>query len=398
MYPKPSKTALSLVIILLVAGLGLWSYKNLQKNVQNNTLENTPATPEQVSGSFLYTDPTLGFAVEIPKPWQGYFVNSSEKLTLLAGESLPSTRFDFSQNGTTVPLFYVAKTNAATWMKLQTLSSRLMKKLLQVGDVVYITEDARTYPPLGGSTFAEGTPDQYKTMQSDVEGILSTFTFFDGQTGIDIRNTKEIKSDEAQNLELDLEYPVFTSSRVSVTGLNQEVQKRIDTTVSEFEKSLEDENLPIDLDANIKNGVWIDYAIENLSAKIISIRFDISEYVRGSAHPNNFTEVLNFRVSDGKVLRLTDIFQPESTYVEQLSKFTFEDLKKQLEKIDAYTEESVKLGTSPKEENFQNILLVQNGVKVIFDPYQVGPYALGVQSVVIPFEKIKSFIQPEFLP
>lgn len=398
MYSKSSKILLFGVIILLIGALGVWSYQNLQKRVQNNTIPGQEVPDTTVSGTSLYTDPTLGFSLEIPNSWKGRYTTTQEAVAPLPSAPATSVRFDFSEGGVTTPLFYVAKTEASAWPRFMALSSRLMVKLLQVGDVVYYTEDARTYPPMRGSTFTEGTPDQYKSMLSDVETILSTFTFFDGRTGIDIRNTKETKSDETQKLELDLEYPVFQSSRVSVTGLNQEVQNKIDTIVSEFEKSLEDENLPLDIDSEMKNGVWIDYEIRNLSEKIVSIRFDISQYVRGAAHPNNFTQVLNYRLSDGKVLKLTDIFKPESKYLQQISKFTAEDLKKQLEKIDAYSEDAVSAGTSPKEENFQNVLLLPHEVEVIFDPYQVGPYALGVQSTRIPLEKLKSFIQPEFLP
>ena len=43
-------------------------------------------------------------------------------------------------------------------------------------------------------------------------------------------------------------------------------------------------------------------------------------------------------------------------------------------------------------ENFKEFVLTTHGLKLIFNPYQVGPYVLGGQQVWIPYEKLKDVL------
>lgn len=43
-------------------------------------------------------------------------------------------------------------------------------------------------------------------------------------------------------------------------------------------------------------------------------------------------------------------------------------------------------GTAPKEENFENFLITDNALIIIFDPYEVAPYAAGSVFVEIPLD------------
>jgi hypothetical protein len=55
-------------------------------------------------------------------------------------------------------------------------------------------------------------------------------------------------------------------------------------------------------------------------------------------------------------------------------------------------------GTTPEEANFENFTITGDALVLIFPPYQVGPYALGTQTVSIPLVELKDVLKPVYLP
>jgi hypothetical protein len=54
-------------------------------------------------------------------------------------------------------------------------------------------------------------------------------------------------------------------------------------------------------------------------------------------------------------------------------------------------------GTAPTHENFQEIGITKAGLTVLFNPYQVAPYARGVPEVKIPLADMSPPLQTEEL-
>ena len=52
-------------------------------------------------------------------------------------------------------------------------------------------------------------------------------------------------------------------------------------------------------------------------------------------------------------------------------------------------------GATPNSENYQNLLFTKSGLLIVFDPYQVAPYAAGISEVTIPYETIAGIMDPE---
>jgi hypothetical protein len=52
-------------------------------------------------------------------------------------------------------------------------------------------------------------------------------------------------------------------------------------------------------------------------------------------------------------------------------------------------------GASPELKNYQNWTLTARGLVVTFDPYQVGPFAAGAPSVLIPYAELKDVLRPD---
>jgi hypothetical protein len=66
-----------------------------------------------------------------------------------------------------------------------------------------------------------------------------------------------------------------------------------------------------------------------------------------------------------------------------------------LKKLDtvSYAEE----GAGPKIENYHSWNITPMGLKITFDPYQVGAYAVGEHVIVVPYSVLKPIIKPDGL-
>jgi hypothetical protein len=63
--------------------------------------------------------------------------------------------------------------------------------------------------------------------------------------------------------------------------------------------------------------------------------------------------------------------------------------------VKGLTSEEIEKGAAAKADNYQGWTLTKKGLGIEFDPYQVGPYAAGPQSVLVPYSNLKDIINPE---
>ncbi|MEK7099651.1 MAG: DUF3298 domain-containing protein, partial [Patescibacteria group bacterium] len=103
----------------------------------------------------------------------------------------------------------------------------------------------------------------------------------------------------------------------------------------------------------------------------------------GGAHPNTFYRTFTFDVSTGKELSISDLFVPGSEYLSTLSTIARADLPGI--EGDYTNPEFITDGTKPVVESFQNFYFEGSQLVIVFPPYQVGPYVLGV--VKLPIER-----------
>ncbi|HET7144846.1 MAG TPA: RsiV family protein, partial [Anaerolineales bacterium] len=126
-------------------------------------------------------------------------------------------------------------------------------------------------------------------------------------------------------------------------------------------------------------------------ADIWSIKFDISFYSDGAAHPGHFSRTLNYDLSNGREITLDELFLSSSNYLQVISDFCKADLSARDIAFDSF-----QTGADPKPENYKNWNLSNEGFLVItFDEYQVAPYAAGPQVVVIAFSTLQSIQNPD---
>jgi Protein of unknown function (DUF3298) len=151
---------------------------------------------------------------------------------------------------------------------------------------------------------------------------------------------------------------------------------------------------------------WDDLSITHsvglFADDLLALEFRLWSYAAGAAHPNHTTRTSNFLLRPSVLLEFDDLFQPNSNYLEFISKYCITDLHAHLPpelksdyagKKDTWIER----GAGPEDRNFEKFLLVKSGLRLFFDPYSVGSYAEGRREVFIPVTALASFLNEQFV-
>ena len=210
---------------------------------------------------------------------------------------------------------------------------------------------------------------------------------------------KQIKEkDKTLNYEIDVQYPQVTGgNNPNLEKFNQLVRALATKKVAEFKKDVQpkegDEPPP---EGSMGSDIGMSYEIAMARDDLISVEFDVGSYYQGAAHPNTYTETVNYDLKNGKPLNLADLFKPGAKYLQALASYTIPDLKKQSKaKDNMLTDEEIQSGAGPSAKNYRSWKVTRKGLGINFDAYQVGPYAAGPQYVLVPYASLKDLINPE---
>jgi hypothetical protein len=218
---------------------------------------------------------------------------------------------------------------------------------------------------------------------------------------------KQIKeSNKKSRYEIAAQFPQLSGgSNPNFDKFNQAVRGVVTRKVAEFKKQVADqegvESVPDATpestpEPSAGSDLTVGYEVALAQDDLISVAFDVSEYYQGAAHPNSYSEVINYDLKNGRQLKLSDLFKPGAKYLQTLSTYAIADLKKQSkEKGDALTDADIQTGAGPKAENYDKWTVTKKGLGINFDAYQVGPYAAGPWSVIVPYANLKDLINPD---
>ena len=186
------------------------------------------------------------------------------------------------------------------------------------------------------------------------------------------------------------------SANEPIDGFNQLVTDFVQQKVDEFKLNVSQNQAPKQkLPKSIfKNDLYIDFAtsfVQSGNDPIISIRFNIQGNIAGLAHPYHHHYVLNYDLESGEALDLEDLFKPNSNYLQVLSDYTSDVLRKRHLRDKSLISE----GTAPRAENFKNWNIKPNGLLITFDEYQVASYVEGAQTVLVPYSALTDVIDDE---
>ena len=199
----------------------------------------------------------------------------------------------------------------------------------------------------------------------------------------------QVLLDSGSNPEYSLEvnYPQFTgTNNPQLQAFNQYSQQSASELFDSYRNEiLKPQGTP---DPNFQPSFMeATYQVTNGTDGLLSVLYTVADYWSGAAHPNQFARVLNFNLITGQEITLADFFLPGTDYLQAISDYCVTKLKKQ----DRLMFEA---GAQPSADNYQNWNITPGGLQISFDPYQVGPYAMGPSTVSIPYMDLKQILNP----
>src|SRR5690349_18053929 len=239
-------------------------------------------------------------------------------------------------------------------------------------------------------------PGQKETDKSTAFSVHEEPIMFSGDAEIVAKSIKE--NSKQLYYEIDVQYPQITGgANPNFEKFNQLVRALVTKKVAEFKKDVQpkegDEPPP---EGSMGSDIGIGYEVALARDDLISVEFDVGSYYQGAAHPNTYTETVNYDLKNGKQINLSDLFKPGSKYLQTLAQYCMADLKKQSKaKDDMLPDDEIQSGAGPSAKNYRSWKITKKGLGINFDAYQVGPYAAGPQYVLVPYANLKDMISTE---
>lgn len=191
---------------------------------------------------------------------------------------------------------------------------------------------------------------------------------------------------------------------------SEKLKELVDSSMKVFESAKEGaERMTGSMWVNLEGGVhlWMEDAFATQQA--VSMRFKQVSYQIGSAHPNHVIACTNYDTSTGEYLAFEDILAGENK--DEAKKKLQELMGKALETV--YPEwdlwfmgrvkdagEIVKtafLDAAPELKN-RHWYFAADGFHIVFDPYEIAPYAAGSITAAVPYSELGGVIKEEYLP
>lgn len=146
--------------------------------------------------------------------------------------------------------------------------------------------------------------------------------------------------------------------------------------------------------ANTAMSFHIEPQILKDKKNLVTIKLSSYSYL-GGAHGASTQQYFVFDLNEKRQVELDDVIKPDQKKAfhqlayEQFS--TWVKAEKLADHVDQY-EQSWEFKTT------QNFYFSPKGLVLQYEEYEIGPYAVGMPTLTIPYDTLKTVIQPEFLP
>jgi hypothetical protein len=141
-----------------------------------------------------------------------------------------------------------------------------------------------------------------------------------------------------------------------------------------------------------KYALAIEYK-EYTSPKYVSYVYSIYEDTLG-AHPNGYFKTYTFN-KKGEALPLAGLFKPESDYLARIAPLATAEVERLITERggEGAADGLFREGLSPTVENYSSFHVDGDNLIILFPPYQVAAYAVGVFTVRIPLSQLSDILQ-----
>ena len=196
------------------------------------------------------------------------------------------------------------------------------------------------------------------------------------------------KVTEGDKIEAFVLYPEFLSPDAGIQTINTELSNSMKAARDKFIKEAKGYVEKGEVTAGCQQDR--SFGIAFYSDSLISLIGEVYEFT-GGAHGNTNFMSSNYAIKEGRasLLKLSDLFEPGSDYIKAISKYCMDEL---LVKRAGWVVNGEL--TSLSEKDLSVFALSPEGIKFAFAPYAVGSYAEGPYFVTVPFNELRSMIDP----
>ncbi|QCR23157.1 DUF3298 and DUF4163 domain-containing protein [Pontibacter sp. SGAir0037] len=131
-----------------------------------------------------------------------------------------------------------------------------------------------------------------------------------------------------------------------------------------------------------------------VSARVVSLLFDNFTYL-GGAHGNP-TRILQSFDSTGHLLSLPEMVN-DTVKLQALAEQQFRQVRKEMVGDMPLSEAGLFItgNTLPLPQNYA---LTAEGLQLYYNPYEIGPYAMGATELLLPYNFLKGLLRPAYFP
>jgi hypothetical protein len=160
-----------------------------------------------------------------------------------------------------------------------------------------------------------------------------------------------------------------------------------DSSMSDEEMSAMGPQWDIELKSNYYNAY--------LSDSLVVLVQDVY-YYPGGMHPNTFLRSINYSIKNKKILALKDLFSPGANYLNRISKYCINKLKKKLSKDGVDDFSALEEAAAPNADNFDVFFILDEGLLIYFNPHLINMADEEATAVLIPYSELKGMFKKDF--
>lgn len=191
--------------------------------------------------------------------------------------------------------------------------------------------------------------------------------------------------EEKQNYTLKIDYPEIS---------NKEIKDEVDTFIKEKKEEFLVTASDLKEVSNTKCDLSITYTKEDLF-DFQALHISVNSYT-GGAHYIREDKSYYFDNKTGEEVTI-EHFLEDNKLKELANLAYFYTVKYYEEQNIEYDEEWIKEGTKANLENYSHFSIIDDGLILVFVPYQVGPHSDGEIKILIPEKELKGIVKKEYL-
>lgn len=203
---------------------------------------------------------------------------------------------------------------------------------------------------------------------------------------------------------IKIQYPVFSGDEETANVINGKIVEIIKSNLNENEKNLDFRQIMDNFINSYHNAIkefpelngWVNERVVDVyydSLNILGLSFSNYSF-EGGAHPNSSIFYYNFNLLNRQQINLKDIFIPGyETELERIAEAVFRKAL-QLPSDADLTQEGYFFENGKFKLN-NNFLITENGIKFLFNTYEIAPYVFGETEVFIDYSQLKAILNPK---